>query len=234
MNNITKLSSVSFFCPAYNDEKNLPILIPKVIDFLQNITDKFEVIIVEDGSPDKTAQVAEELAKKYPQIKVIHHEKNLGYGAALRNGFGTAVFDYVMYTDGDNQYDVREFLPHLNLLDNNDILSGYVRQKATSNARKLQSVIFNSVIRGLFGINIKDINCSMKLYKKAALDSIEIKSASAFIDAEMLISAKRKGFKIAQFPVTHYSRNHGLASGSKPMVIVDTIKDMLKFRAGLL
>src|SRR3989344_416088 len=100
-----KLSSISFFCPAYHDEGNLSRLIPKVIDFLQKITDTFEVIIIEDGSPDNTGRVAEELAQRYPHVRVIHHRNNMGYGPPLRDGSRAPNYNYVMYTDGDNQYE---------------------------------------------------------------------------------------------------------------------------------
>src|SRR3989338_8767427 len=133
-----KLSSVSFFCPAYHDERNLPVLIPRVSQFLSEVADTFEIIIVEDGSPDKTGEVADALAKKYMNVRVIHHTKNMGYGVALRDGYAAAKYDYVMYTDGDNQYDVREFLPYLHLLDTADVLSGYVTKKAVSLGRKVQ------------------------------------------------------------------------------------------------
>lgn len=229
-----KLSSVSFFCPAYNEEKNLPKLIPAVHAFLSSITDIFEILIIEDGSPDLTLEVAQSLSKTYPEIRIIRHEKNKGYGATVRDGFLNAKYDYVTYTDADNQYDIKELRDAIPLLENVDIVSGYVREKAVSPARKLQSIVFNTLLNVLFLVRIRDINCSMKIYKRKVLDTISIKSTTAFIDAEMLIRAKRAGFSIAQFPVTHFHRTEGLASGSKPSVILSTLEDMLKFRLGLL
>ena len=230
----TKLSSVSFFCPAYHDEKNLPVLIPRVHELLSEIAEKFEIIIVEDGGPDRTAEVADSLAVQYKEVRVIHHLRNLGYGITIRDGFLNSRYDYVMYTDGDNQYDIREYKKALPLLEKVDIVSGYVQEKAVDSRRKIQSIIFNSLIFALFHFRLRDINCSMKIYKRACLDAISIKSTSAFIDAEMLIRARRQGFSIAQFPVTHFKRQEGLASGSKMSVILPTIADMLKFRFGLL
>lgn len=229
-----KLSSVSFFCPAYHDEKNLPVLVPHVSQFLSEITDTFEIIIVHDGSPDKTGEVADEMAKKYPRVRVIHHPKNLGYGATLRDGFIASKYDYVMYTDGDNQYDVREFLPYLHLLESADVLSGYVTEKAASFRRKAQSFTYNTLIAGLFFVRCRDIDCAMKIYKKKVINTISIKSTSCFIDAEMIIKSKKAGFTVAQFPVTHFPRTEGVASGSKMNVILDTIKEMLKYRFGIL
>ncbi len=229
-----KLSSVSFFCPAYHDQDNLPELIPDVYKFISSITDTFEILIVEDGSPDKTAEVADQLAAQYPHVRVIHHSKNCGYGGALKTGFSEGRYDYVMYTDGDKQYDITEFKPHLHLLSKVDVLCGYVTEKAASSRRKWQSLIYNSLIRILFFIDIKDINCSMKICNRKVLDAVTLKSASAFIDAEIVLKSKKAGFVIGQIPVTHYRRAAGLASGSKAAVIWPTIVDMLKFRVGLL
>jgi glycosyltransferase involved in cell wall biosynthesis len=231
-----KLSSVSFFCPAYNDEKNLPDLIPNVYNFLVENSEKFEIIIIDDGAPDKTGEVAESLAKKFPNTGVIHHSKNKGYTATLKEGFKTGKYDYIMYTDGDNQYNVSDFKPYLYLLEDNDVIAGYSIKKAVSNFRRFQSWIHNALISILFLTNFKDINCSMKIFKKEVLESMEINSSpyGAFIDAELILKAKKNGFKIAQFPVMHYERKNGIASGSKPKVVLNTIKDMIKLRLNLL
>jgi len=228
------MPSVSFFCPAYHDEKNLPVLIPRVHQFLSEVADTFEVIIVHDGSPDKTGEVADRLAVQFPHVRVLHHPKNMGYGATLRDGFMAARYDYVMYTDGDNQYDVREFSPYLHLLRTADVLSGYVTQKAVSPRRKVQSLVYNGLIAALFFVRCRDIDCAMKIYSRKAIASMSLKSTSCFIDAEMIIKSTRAGLKVAQFPVTHFPRMEGLASGSKPAVIAATVRDMLKFRLGLL
>lgn len=228
----TKLSSVSFFCPAYNDAGNLPELIPTVEEFLQKNAEKFEITIIDDGAKDGTGRVADEMASKYPNVKVVHHEKNKGYNATLKEGFETGKYDYVMYTDGDNQYDVREFEPYLHLLQTNDVLAGYATKKAVSNFRKFQSWVYNTLINVLFLAHFRDINCAMKIFKKPVLGKIKINCNpyGAFIDAELIIKAKKLGYQIAQFSVTHYERKSGIASGSKPKVVLNTIKDMIKLR----
>jgi glycosyltransferase involved in cell wall biosynthesis len=229
-----RFPSISFFCPAYHDESNLPILIPRVRAFLSDVADRFEIIIVHDASPDRTGAVADELAAAYPEVRVIHHRRNMGYGATLRDGFLAARNDFVLYTDGDNQYDVTEIGPYLALMESHDVLSGYVREKAVSLRRKIQSAVYNGLITLLFGVRIRDIDCALKLYRREVIESMSIRSTSAFIDAEMLIKARRKGFRVAQFPATHFPRTAGLASGSKMSVIVPTVRDMLKFRFGVL
>ncbi len=230
------LSSVSFFCPAYNDEKNLPDLIPVVVNFLTKYSKKFEIIIIEDGSPDKTDIVADELAKKFPNIRVVHHVKNMGYTATLKEGFETAKYDYVMYTDGDNQYDVFDAAPYLSLLDHADVIAGYAIKKAVSPYRKFQSGIYNFLITVLFFVRYKDVNCSLKIFKKHVLQHITIKSSpyGAFIDGELVLKAKKQGYTIAQFPVTHYERKRGIASRAKPLLISSAFTDMLKLRLNLL
>jgi glycosyltransferase involved in cell wall biosynthesis len=230
------LTSVSFFCPAYNDEKNLPDLIPTVVDFLTKHSEKFEIVIIEDGSPDKTGEVADVLAKKFSNIRVVHHVKNMGYTATLKEGFETAKYDYVMYTDGDNQYDVFDAAPYLSLLDSADVIAGYAIKKAVSPYRKFQSGIYNFLIMILFFVRYKDVNCSLKIFKKHVLQNITMKSSpyGAFIDGELVLKAKKQGYKIAQFPVTHYERKSGIASGTKPPLIWSTFKDMLKLRLNIL
>lgn len=232
----SKLSSISFFCPAYNDAGNLPDLIPTVVRFLGAHAEKFEIVIIDDGAKDRTGAVADELALTFPQVRVIHHEKNKGYTATLKEGFEGGIYDYVMYTDGDNQYNIFDLEPYIYLLQTHDVLSGYAIKKAVSPFRKFQSWVHNTLINILFFACYKDINCALKIFKKTVLDNIEIKSNpyGAFVDAELILKAKKLGYKIAQFPVVHYERKTGIASGSKPEVILNTIKDMVKLRLGLL
>lgn len=231
-----KLSSVSFFCPAYNDGGNLPDLIPVVVDFLEQYSNKYEIVIIHDGGKDNTGEAADEMARKFPNVKVIHHQTNKGYSATLKEGFENSKYDYVMYTDGDNQYDVREFKPYLHLLKENDVLAGYATKKAVSQFRKFQSWVHNMIINILFFNSLKDINCSMKIFKREVLEKIQINSnpMGAFIDAELILKARRLGYKIAQFPVTQYERRTGIASGSNPELVLNTIKDMIKLRLNLL
>ena len=231
-----KLSSVSFFCPAYNDAGNLPDLIPTVHAFLSECSEKFEIVIIHDGGSDRTGEVADELARQFSCTRVVHHVHNKGYTATLKEGFETAQYDYVMYTDGDNQYDVYDFKPYLHLLKDHDVITGYAIKKAVSGFRTFQSLVHNTLISVLFFTHYKDINCSMKIFKKSVLDQIQINSSpyGAFIDAELILKAHAGGFKIAQFPVTHYERKTGIASGSKPKVVWNTFKDMVKLRLNLL
>lgn len=223
--------SISFFCPAYFDEKNLPILIPKIFGVLKKNTSAFDMLIIEDGSPDNTGNVAERLSAKYrPYVNVIHHKKNLGYGATLREGFKNAKkYDYTFYTDGDNQYDVAELEKMLPYLKHYDAVVGHRTKRALTFSRQLQTFIFNLLIKFLFSTNIKDINCAMKIISRKALNSITLQSDSSFIDAELLIKLRDKGCKIKEVPVGHFPRKFGKASGGNKSVILKTIEEMIKY-----
>lgn len=236
MNSHFKLSSVSFFCPAYNDAGNLPDLIPSVVDFLEKNTEKYEIYIIDDGAKDATGIVADNLAHKFPFVKVIHHAQNKGYSATLKEGFTIGQYDFIMYTDGDNQYDVWDAEKYLALLKDNDIIFGYAIEKAVSIKRRLQSFVFNVLINMLFCVRFKDINCSLKIIKRDVFKHINIASSpyGAFVDAELILKADKLGYEIRQFPVIHYERKSGLASGSKLYVILNTFKDMIKLRFNML
>jgi glycosyltransferase involved in cell wall biosynthesis len=221
--------SVSFFCPAYNDEGNIRRTVVNVMETLDRLAAEYEITIVEDGSPDGTGVEADRLAVEYPQVRVIHNPRNLGYGGALRTGFNAArKYEVVTYTDGDGQYDFSEFENLLAAWDGESVVSGYRLNRADSRSRILQSWVFEVCLRILFGLKVKDVNCSMKLFPRSALDEIRLTSDSAFIDAEILIKLSRRGYGIVQVGVHHFPRLHGAASGAKPAVIFTTISDMFR------
>lgn len=226
-----KKPSISFFCPAYFDEGNLPILIPEVYKLLKNLAAKFEIIIVEDGSPDNTGKIADKLAFRFkPFIKVVHHPKNLGYGAALKSGFTHAKkFDYVFYTDGDNQYNVNELSKMLPYIGNYDAVIGFRAKRALTLSRQIQTKVYNLLVRLLFGLRVKDINCSMKVIKRKMLRGIKLESDSSFIEAELLIKLKQRHFKIKEIEVSHFPRRFGKASGGSIRVILGTLLDIGRF-----
>lgn len=226
-----KKPSVSFFCPAYFDEDNLPLLIPKTYNVLKKYASQFEIVIIEDCSPDKTAIVAEELAEKYkPFIRVIHNARNMGYGGTLSIGYKSAnKYDYVFCTDGDNQYDTKELTRMLPFLKDYEVVIGYRTKRALKLSRQIQTRVFNWLVNMIFGIKVKDINCAMKIISRKALNSISLTSQEGFIDAELLIKLKRKGYSIKEVEVTHYPRKFGKASGGNKKLIFKTIQEMISF-----
>ena len=221
---------ISFFCPAYNDEHNIEGVVASATEVLRDAARDYEILIIEDGSPDRTGAVADELSRRYDRVTVIHHPHNRGYGAALKTGFRRARFEYVAYTDGDHQFDVAELRKMLPLLEQGaDVVTGYRTNRAVSRARRLQSRVFGFLIKRLFDVRADDVHCALKIYRKRVLDSIDIESDSSFVDAEILIKAAAQGFRIEQVGVTHYPRRHGKASGARPGVVLRTAADMLRY-----
>ena len=201
--------SISFFCPAFNEEENLEKAVSSILPVLKDIGAEFEIIIVDNCSTDRTPQIADQFAKDIPRLRVIHNEVNKGYGGALITGFKAARNDIVAYTDSDNQYDFNEFRKLIPYLDNYDVVIGYRLKRHDSVYRLAQSAIFNAIVTLFFGTKFRDINCSFKIYRKKVLDVMDIRSTSAFIDAEMLIKASNNGYRIVEVPVTHFKRQAG-------------------------
>lgn len=223
--------TLSVFFPAYYDEKNIEKVVEAAIKVLEELKLKdYEVIIIEDGSPDKTGEVADKLAEKHSKVRVIHHEKNMGYGATLKDGFLNAKLDYVFYSDGDNQFDLNELKKFVALIPYSDMVIGYRKKKQYSTYRKVTSLSYNYVLRYLFGIDYVDVDCAFKVIKTDLFKKIKINSVDAFIDAEILLKARLLGYTTTEVGVKHLPRLDGISTGARPSVIFRTIKEIREFR----
>ncbi len=222
--------SVSFFCPVYNEEDNLPKLISKVVRLLEQFCSSYEIVIVDDASRDNTGKIADDLAKKNSHISVVHHKKNKGYGGALISGFLHAKkYPYIFYTDGDSQYDVGMLKKMFPYMDEYDAVVGYRKIRELTWQRKFQSIFYNKLISLLFAVKSRDINCAIRLIKKKAVNNLHLTAASAFLPAEMLIKLHKQGAKVKEIEVIHYPRMYGKAMGGKLSVILPTFFDMCKY-----
>jgi glycosyltransferase involved in cell wall biosynthesis len=227
----TSQLTFSLFFPAYYDELNIGKVTKSAVKILEELKFKdYEIIIIEDGSPDKTGEVADMLATEYPKVRVIHHPKNLGYGATLRDGFMSAKMDYVFYTDGDNQFDLEELKKFVALIPYTDIVVGYRKHKQYSLYRKFTSLCYNYLLRLIFDIHYWDIDCAFKLFKADLFKKIEIKSIDAFIDAEIMLKANLLGYSTTELGVTHLPRVDGVSTGARPSVIIRTIREIFDYR----
>jgi glycosyltransferase involved in cell wall biosynthesis len=220
--------SLSVFFPAYNDEENIPKVAAAAVATLEEIGAPYEIIIVHDGSPDRTGEVADELAERYEHLRVIHHPKNLGYGAALNTGFKSARNEYVFYTDGDNQFDIREMRKFVALIGLTDLVIGFRNRKQYSLFRKIVSFTYNLVLQVLFDLPYRDVDCAFKLVPRSLIDRTTLSSSDAFIDPELLINAQRLGYSITEVGVMHLPREGGV-SGVKIPVILRSILEVLRF-----
>lgn len=226
---IMKKNTYSFFCPAYYDEKNIAIVVEKAVSLFSEIAENYEIYLINDGSPDDTGKVCEKLSEKYEKVKVIHHKINLGYGATLKDGFLNAnKFEYICFTDGDNQYDVYDFKKMIPLLPEYDMVIGEREHNANSDLRKFISLCYNFSVRLFFGVNFKDMGAALRIVRKSAVNNINIICSGSFAPAEIVIKLHKMGHKIGVVPISSYPRIHGKSTSLSPKNIMKTIMEMLK------
>ena len=224
------VTSLSVFFPCYNEKDSICALTEKALSVAGGICDDYEVVLVDDGSSDGTSELADQLAEKYPAVRVIHHPVNKGYGAALQSGFHAAAKEYVFYTDGDGQFDIAELNTVLPLIAHCDIVSGYRLNRQEGLLRKINAFCWTKLVGFLFDLKLKDIDCAFKLYRREIFDCIEMHSTGALIDTEILARATRKGYTVTQIGVHHYPRRAGESSGANIKVILRAFKELFKLR----
>lgn len=213
---------ISVIIPVYNEEKNVALAIDGIFDFFKKNNLAFEIIAVNDGSKDKTAVVLEEYRKK-KNIVVVLHEKNLGYGAALRSGFLKAKGDLVFFTDSDRQFDIKDIAPFLEKIKEADFVIGYRKNRKDPFIRLLCARIFGFAALIFFGVKVKDVDCAFKLFKRYVLFDLKLVSSGALINLEILAKAKKRGYKFIELPVDHFERKEGMPTGGSFKVVFKAI-----------
>lgn len=206
-----KKISISAFFPAYNDAGTIASMIVTVLLTLREITDDYEVLVINDGSKDHTPQVLDELARTYPnEVRVIHHAQNKGYGGALRSGFSNARKDWIFYTDGDAQYDPRE-LKNLVALANDDVdlVNGWKIERNDPLHRIIIGRIYQYIIKLTFGLRLKDVGCDFRLMRRAIFDKVTLVENSGVICVELMKKTQDAGFRLTETPVHHFHRAYG-------------------------
>ena len=222
------VNSISVFFPCFNEQENVARTVEQALDILKKLDIDFEVIIVNDGSSDNTVKIADEISDRNDRVKVVHHERNLGYGAALQSGFKAATKELVFYTDGDGQFDINEMPPLLPMMKQFDIVSCYRLKRQDPFIRKINGWCWTKLVCLLFGLRIRDIDCAFKLYKREIFDNIRMTSTGALIDTEILVRAKNKGYRITQKGVHHFPRSAGEQTGANLGVIFRAFKELFK------
>jgi glycosyltransferase involved in cell wall biosynthesis len=218
-----RISSVSAVFPAYNDGGTIASMVSAAAIALRQVTDDYEIIVVNDGSSDYTSIVLREIAAKYPELRVITHSINQGYGAALCTGFSAAVKDWVFYTDGDSQYNPLELIDLVDALDEGvDVVNGYKLFRHDSMMRILIGRAYHYFVKFLFNIHIRDVDCDFRLIPRRILEEIELKSISGAICLELVKKIQDAGYVFAEVPVSHYSRKYGVSQFFVPWRIVRT------------
>jgi len=229
------MTSLSIVLPAYNEAANVAAAVEEVSAVAQTLGMDYEIILVNDGSRDRTGEIARtELAPRIPNFKLVEHFPNRGYGGALKAGFAAATKELIAFTPSDNQFDFNEIrLLLAKLTPDVTLVSGRRINRQDNFIRKLNGFGWNLVVRLLFGYLIKDIDCGFKVFRRDLLNHIHVESNGAMIDTEMLAEARARNYKITEVPVTHKPRIAGNPTGANLKVIFRAFRDLFKFRLRL-
>ncbi len=223
------IDKLSVFFPAYNEEGNIKKTVEQAVDVLNKLKIEYEVIVVDDGSKDETSKIAQALADKNSNIRVISHERNLGYGSALKTGFSAAKYPWVAFADSDGQFDFSEISLLIDQVDNADLVLGYRISRADSFSRKVFTFGWSMLARVLLGLDVKDYSCGFKLIKKEVFEKVQpLQGEEKVTQIEFLVKAKRLGFKIVEVGLHHYPRKFGTPTGAKLMVVFKSLLDLFK------
>ncbi len=227
---MSTLSELSIFFPFWNEEKNVERVVSDAISVAKSVAQKWEIILINDGSTDNTLTIAKELARKNKNIRVISHTPNRGYGAALREGFSAAQYKYIVFADGDGQFDFSQVSQLIDAIRGNDMAIGYRKKRRDTKIviRLLLMYLLKIWAFVLFRFYVKDIDCGFKMFKKSAIDQLmPLRSEGAMITTEILAKAKARNLKIAQVGVDHFPRKHGEQSGANIQVVTRAIFESL-------
>jgi dolichol-phosphate mannosyltransferase len=218
---------ISIILPAYNEEDSIETAVTRSYSVLKKLDRPHEVIVVDDGSRDHTAEICRRLRTDHPSLRLIEFGENKGYGVALRTGFLAGQYSLVFYTDSDNQFDVSELKYLLPLMDSYDIVVGFRIYRYDRPLRLFLSWGYNRLIRWLFRIRLHDIDCSFKVFRREIFDRMELTSTDFFIDTELILKAKRLGYRLNEVGVRHYPRTAG-RSTVRPSDIPRTLLTLMR------
>lgn len=233
MNNEGVLSSISVVFPAFNEEANVERAVELARNALKNFVNTTEIIVVNDGSSDRTAEICDHLAAQDKSVVVVHHPQNMGYGAALRSGFAVAKSDYVFFTDSDLQFDLEEIKLLIDWIGEYDIVAGYRAKRADPLHRRFNAWSWGVLVRTVLGLKVRDIDCAFKLFRRKVLDTVQLGSVGAMVNTEILVQAKNHGFTIKEIPVSHYPRLAGEQTGANIKVIIKAFRELFKMHGKL-
>jgi glycosyltransferase involved in cell wall biosynthesis len=228
----TPVRELSVFLPAFDEEECLSRTVERALGVLRALPlDRFEVVIVDDGSRDRTPVLADRLAAAEAEVRVEHHARNGGYGAALRTGFAASKFAWVFFTDGDGQFDMGELAGFLARAEEYDVVIGYRLERADHMGRRLNTMLWGLAIRVLFRLRVRDVDCAFKLLSRDVLDRVgPLSSTGAVISTELLAKVRRAGIPIDQVGVHHYPRMGGSPSGASIGVIARALRELVQLR----
>ena len=221
--------SLTVFFPAYNDSGTIASLVISALQSASKLTPDYEVIVVNDGSSDSTAQILRELERVYPPLKIVTHDVNRGYGGALRSGFANASKDVIFYTDGDAQYDPAEIeLLWPRMTPGVDLVNGYKISRSDPWHRIVIGRIYHHTVKIMFGLRVRDVDCDFRLLRRSIFDRVRLEKNSGVICLEMMKKIQDAGFRIVEVPVHHYHRAHGQSQFFNFRRVIRTGIDVMK------
>jgi glycosyltransferase involved in cell wall biosynthesis len=215
---------LSIVMPAFNEELNIREAVLQAVGIGRGFGADYEVVVVDDGSDDRTP----ERAGPGPGVRVIRHPRNLGYGAALQTGLRAARLDLVLFTDADNQFELAQIERLLERIDQADVVVGYRSNRRDRAVRRVVGVAWNRLVRVLFRVPVRDVDCGFKLFRRDALDGIELRSTGAMISTELIVKLMHAGRRIAEVEVSHLPRRGGRATGMNPGVVARALVELVR------
>lgn len=227
-----KVRTLSVFMPAFNEEKNVGGTIEQVLSVLKKLDlQAYEVIVVNDGSKDGTAEVVRDWEKRDSHVRLINHEKNKGYGEAVKTGFYAAKYDYIVFIDSDGQFDFSDITKFLEKINSADVVVGFRMNRQDSTMRIINGWGWTQLSNILFGLGVKDVDCAFKLFDRRVIDSIPHLESTrgAMINPEVLAKCKKRGYVITEVGVKHFPRKEGKQTGANIKVIISSFSDLMKF-----
>ena len=219
---------LSVVLPAYNEEANVGLAVARATAVARRLAQDYEVIVVDDGSVDATADVVSRASATDSRVRLIRHGRNRGYGEALRAGFLAARMDLVFFTDADNQFDLDELEAFLCWIDRVDVVAGYRTNRQDTITRRALAKGWNYLVRVLFYVPVRDIDCAFKLFRRSVLDELHIESVGAMVNTELMVKLGRSGKAVVELGVTHYPRTGGRARGAHPRVIARAVIELVR------
>ncbi len=224
---------LSIFFPCYNEEANVERTTLSALQVGRDVADECEIIIVNDGSRDRTGEIANQLAANHPEVRAVHNNPNLGYGGALQRGFRESRLDWVFYTDGDGQFDFNELPKLLPMLNKYDIVSAYRLNRQDPLLRKINAFCWSTLVNRTFKMRIRDIDCAFKIFPRTLFDRIDMQSTGALIDTEILAKCTYLDYRIGQIGVHHYPRTAGDQTGANLKVIARAFVELYRLRRSI-
>ena len=222
--------NISLFFPVYNDENTVRIVANRALELLEEVADSYEVIIVDDGSPDSSGDIADQLASEFEEITAVHHDQNRGYGAAMKTGIAATKYEIICMIDGDNEYDVFDLKKMLTVRNYYMLVIAFRYRKLYSTKRIFISFVYNAVLRIVFKSPFRDISTGIRMINRAVLDDVELTSNSPFIGAELTLKSMLRGFPVGEVGIQTFPRDFGQGSATSFKNIMGTIRDIWRIR----